>query len=760
MLGNRRPEGSSQGNCAEVSPLESLLQQAWLQSHRPKVQRRITSPSPLADVSLGRRSGSQSPSGVLSGRIPAQAVYQDGPEKLFFHKSRLDASTVFISRFALPELKCYSTKADIPRSVSLLQWNQPGSSGSGYGRPQALKSLGGSPTPSSESWTSTVRQFSGITESGDSSCGSVDFEGQTQPLASYLDTILMDENLEEEKSMLHETSAYQAMAKEISDLIGLDSVVEGEKSDVVGFDSCWDDPECCLLEKSSAYQAMAKEISDLISPNSTACDSGTTEVSNDEICVRVDFLPTEESAVRMMMEAYACVLSKHIADVSISSGYEETDTILIYVDEDWKLYLQNLNRNFKPTSNFDFNRLLCGAGRSKALGDNVVTSSACGTLTELLYRCALAVSQGNVQNATDLLAELRQNSSPQGNTTQRMAHYFMEALMAKMTGTGEQLYTVIGNNCPSAASVFKAVRLYFENNPYIKLSHFFSMRTILEACEGATRVHVIIYGIQYGTEFPSLMQQLARRPGGAPHLRITGIDYPYPGNDPALKINETGRRLAAFAKDCKVPFEFVALAGSWESFTARDMNLRDDEVLAVCSDRLHTLLDESVMATSPREVVLRRIRSMNPKVFVIIGENGGYNAPFFMTRFRECVKHYSALYDGMDLSMPPDDADRVIIEKEFFGRAILNIVACEGQARVERPEPYRQWQNRLQRAGFTLRPLNPNVFSKITAMMASFHKNYGVGVDDGWFLMGVNNEIVHACSVWEPRTSPSLHHVL
>ena len=99
--------------------------------------------------------------------------------------------------------------------------------------------------------------------------------------------------------------------------------------------------------------------------------------------------------------------------------------------------------------------------------------------------------------------------------------------MAKMTGTGEQLYTVIGNNCPSAASVFKAVRLYFENNPYIKLTHFFSMRTILEACEGATRVHVIVYGFIYGTEFPALMQQLARRPGGAPHLRITGTAHSF-----------------------------------------------------------------------------------------------------------------------------------------------------------------------------------------------------------------------------------------
>lgn len=49
------------------------------------------------------------------------------------------------------------------------------------------------------------------------------------------------------------------------------------------------------------------------------------------------------------------------------------------------------------------------------------------------------------------------------------------------------------------------------------------MGTVLDAFEGATRVHVVSYGIQYGTEFPGLMHQLARRPGGAPHLRITGI---------------------------------------------------------------------------------------------------------------------------------------------------------------------------------------------------------------------------------------------
>ena len=331
--------------------LESLLQQAWLQSHKPKVQRRIASAAAAAaaaDVSLERRGGSS------SSRTPEK------PEKLLFHK-KSTTSTVFLSRFVLPQLNCYSTKTDIPRSVFTLPWN--------------------SPTLSIESGTSTL--FSGVTESGDSSSCSVDFEGggggetPRPALVSYLDAILMDE--EEEKQ--HETSAYQAMAKEISDLIGLESPTSTPcEDDVVCFESCWKDRDCCLVEKTMAYQAMTKEISDLISPS-----SDSSEVSDAMIRVRMDSLPTEESAVRMIMEAYACILSKHIADLSINFDHRETDTILIHVDEEWKSYLQSLNQNFKPASNFDFNRLLCGAGKSKA-GSGLASSSACGSLTELLYR--------------------------------------------------------------------------------------------------------------------------------------------------------------------------------------------------------------------------------------------------------------------------------------------------------------------------------------------------------------------------------------
>lgn len=137
----------------------------------------------------------------------------------------------------------------------------------------------------------------------------------------------------------------------------------------------------------------------------------------------------------------------------------------------------------------------------------------------------------------------------------------------------------------------------------------------------------------------------------------------------------------------------------------------------------------------------------------MLSVNANYNAPFFMTRFRESIKYYSTMFDCMEVSMPANDPDRVILEREFYGREILNIVACEGVERVERAEPYKQWQTRTQRAGFSQKPLPPIMMAKIKSMMGSFHKDYGIGEDGGWLLMGWKNQIVRALTVWVPTTA-------
>lgn len=94
-------------------------------------------------------------------------------------------------------------------------------------------------------------------------------------------------------------------------------------------------------------------------------------------------------------------------------------------------------------------------------------------------------------------------------------------------------------------------------------------------------------------------------------------------------------------------------------------------------------------------------------MFIHANVNGSYGAPFFVTRFREALFHYSSLFDMLDTTVPRNNEQRGLIERGIFGRDLINVIACEGSERVERPETYRQWQIRNLRTGFEQLPLDP-----------------------------------------------------
>ncbi|RVX13572.1 Scarecrow-like protein 9 [Vitis vinifera] len=258
-------------------------------------------------------------------------------------------------------------------------------------------------------------------------------------------------------------------------------------------------------------------------------------------------------------------------------------------------------------------------------------------LSNLLTLCAQAVAAGNQRSANDQLKLIRQHASPMGDGMQRMTYYFVNGLEARLRGSGTEIYKGVLTRGTSAANILKAYHLFLAICPFKKLLNFFSNTTIRKLAEKAESLHIIDFGILYGFQWPSLIQCLSSRPGGPPKLRITGIDLPKPGFRPAERVQETGRRLANYAKSFNVPFEFNAIAQKWEQF------------------RFRNLLDETVTVESPRDTVLNLIRKLNPVVFIQGIVNGGYGAPFFRTRFREALFHYSALFDMLEHIVPARD---------------------------------------------------------------------------------------------------------
>nr|AWJ68060.1 GRAS4 [Tamarix hispida] len=393
-----------------------------------------------------------------------------------------------------------------------------------------------------------------------------------------------------------------------------------------------------------------------------------------------------------------------------------------------------------------------GSGGVKGRGKKQSGTKDVIDLRTLLTSCAQAVAADDRRTASDLLKQIRQHSSPFGDGNQRLAHCFADGLEARMAGTGTQIYKALTGKRTSAADVLKAYLVYLAACPFRKLSQFFSNKTISKLTRNATRIHIIDFGILYGFQWPTFFQCQASRQNGPPRIKITGIDFPQPGFRPAERVEETGRRLANYAEDFKVPFEYNAIAKKWETIQVEDLKLEEGEVLIVsCLYRMKNLPDETMMIDSARNTVLNMIRKIQPDIFINGVINGAYSAPFFVTRFKEALFHFSSHFDMLETIVPRECSERILIERDLLGKEALNVVACEGWERVERPETYKQWQVRIMRAGFKQLPLDPEIKNKaIEKVRTRYHKDFVIGEDSRWLLQGWKGRIVYALSTWKP----------
>ncbi|KAK7402195.1 hypothetical protein VNO78_14257 [Psophocarpus tetragonolobus] len=414
-----------------------------------------------------------------------------------------------------------------------------------------------------------------------------------------------------------------------------------------------------------------------------------------------------------------------------------------------------------------FDKVLLGTGLGKgtppkttlhqthmlSCGDVLESEEEVVDLRTLLMLCAQAVASDTPSFATQLVNQIKQHSSPMGNETQRLAHYFGNALEARLDGTGYQVYCALSSKRISAKDMIKAYHVYASICPFEKLAIVFTNNSIKPLTRVAQTVHIIDFGVRYGFKWPKLISSLSTRPGGPPKLRITGIDLPQQsGFRPEERVLETGRRLENYCKRFNVPFEFNAIVQRWDTIRVEDLKIEKNEFVAVnCMFQFEHLLDETVVLDNPRDAVLRLIRKANPDIFIHSIVNGSYDVPFFVSRFREAVFHYSALFDMLESNVSREDPMRLMFEKDLFGKEIMNIIACEGCQRVERPQTYKQWQLRNMRCGFKQLPVDHKI-DRLRGWLRddAYNTNFMLEVDGHWVLQGWKGRILRASSCWVP----------
>ncbi|KAJ6777777.1 hypothetical protein OIU74_001705 [Salix koriyanagi] len=382
---------------------------------------------------------------------------------------------------------------------------------------------------------------------------------------------------------------------------------------------------------------------------------------------------------------------------------------------------------------------------------NKVSSRELVDTRTLLIHCAEAVAVSDHKTSTELLSQIRQYSTPFGDGSQRLAHCFANALESRITGTGSEVYATLAAKRVTAACILKAGRLFISACPFMVMSNFFAAQNILDLAEKAARLHIIHFGILHGFPWPSLIQHLSTRPGGPPVLRITGIEFSQTGYDSAAVLEDIGRYLASYCEKFNVPFNYNTISQKWENVQLEDLKIDRDEVTVVSSlYRFQHLLDESVVLSCKRDAVLNLVKRINPAIFIHGIINGAYNSPFFVSRFREALFHYTSLFDMLEANTAREDPERMVCEQEVFGRNILNVISCEGRDRVERPEKYKQWQARTARAGLRQLPLKEGIMQQVREQVkSSYHKDFLMDQDGQWMLQGWKGRILLAISCWK-----------
>ncbi|RYR10387.1 hypothetical protein Ahy_B05g078845 isoform A [Arachis hypogaea] len=347
-------------------------------------------------------------------------------------------------------------------------------------------------------------------------------------------------------------------------------------------------------------------------------------------------------------------------------------------------------------------------------------------LIHLLLTCANHVAAGSLENANVMLDQISQLASPDGDTMQRIAAYFNEALADRILKTWPGLHRALNSTrIVMVSEEILVQKLFLELFPFLKVSYILTNQAIVEAMEGEKMVHIIDLNAAEPAQWIALLQVFSARPEGPPHLRITGVHHQ------KEILEQMAHKLTEEAEKLDIPFQFHPVVSKLENLDFDKLRVKTGEALAISSIlQLHSLLgldDEALRRRSPLlsknsngihlqkallmnqstlESFLNALWGLSPKVMIVTEQDSNHNGSTLMERVLEALYSYAALFDCLESTVSRTSVERLKVEKMLFGEEIKNIIACEGAERRERHEKLDKWIQRLDLSGFGNVPLS------------------------------------------------------
>ncbi|KAG1338541.1 scarecrow-like protein 3 [Cocos nucifera] len=425
-------------------------------------------------------------------------------------------------------------------------------------------------------------------------------------------------------------------------------------------------------------------------------------------------------------------------------------------------------------------------------------------LIQFLLKCANLIAAGKAEQADAFLVHISILASPDGDAMQRIASYLAVALslrlLRSLPGVSRILIPLCAVTFPLSEAV-AARRHFLDLCPFLHIAFAVSNWAIMEAMEEEKMIHIIDLNASDPTQWISLLQALSKRPGGPPHLRITGV------HEHKELLGHTATCLNKEAERLDIPFQFNPVISRLENLDIESLRVKTGEALAINSVlQLHCLLatnDEGrscrimpmpaiqpssmsqlhgvnqatlrellekevingytpspdsalsppfALAPAPRmESFLAALWGLSPKVMLITEQESNHNSPMMNERFTKALYFYAALFDCLESTMPRNSVERMRVEK-LLGEEIKNIIACEGLEMTERHEKLERWAQRLELAGFIRVSLSYQGLLQTGMLLRNFNcEGYKLNSDNGCIMMCWQDQPLFSVSAWGCR---------
>ncbi|XP_010916821.2 protein NODULATION SIGNALING PATHWAY 2-like [Elaeis guineensis] len=389
-------------------------------------------------------------------------------------------------------------------------------------------------------------------------------------------------------------------------------------------------------------------------------------------------------------------------------------------------------------------------------------------LVHLLMAAAEALAGPDMSRelARVILVRLKELVSPAGGSAtgccggtnmERLAAYFADALQGLLDGSsasaGAGGRQSASHRDDQTGDVLAAFQLLQDMSPYAKFGHFTANQAILEAVADDRRVHIVDYDIAEGVQWASLMQALVSQKDGPPppHLRITAVTQ---GGSGTRAVQETGRRLAAFAASLGQPFSFgQCRLDTDERFRPAGVKVVKGEAVVVnCvlqlpphAARATTRGAESVAS------FLSGAATLGARVVAVVEEEGVEEEGDFVGRFMDELHRYSAVWDSLEAGFPMQGWARGLVERVILGPMIAGAVR-----RAYRATGEGGWGEWMGRMGFGRVGISCFNHCQARLLLGLFNDGYRVEEDGlNKLVLGWKSRRLTSASIWSPPPPPT-----